>query len=329
MPGSRPTTPPGPRSAVAGPLLGLTAATLWGSQFPVAKSLFRAIDPYTLTAVRYAAASLIFVALLVVREGRASVRFDGLLRRSWALGSIGLIGAVLLVYVGLEHATAQGASLVVALQPLLTAVVVRVRGGIPIPRITAGAIAVALVGVALVISRGDPSFLVDGSLGWGLLLVLVGQVGWIIYTIESASFADWSPLRFTTLTVLPGTLTLVLLAALAAVVGLAHPTAHALASSPWLLAFTIVGPAAVAVLAWNEGRARIGAQNIALFQNAVPITTFAIETARGYRPHVVELVGACLTIGALVVNNLAQRGAAGPGPVLDEGGVAVDAASLR
>jgi drug/metabolite transporter (DMT)-like permease len=63
----------------------------------------------------------------------------------------------------------------------------------------------------------------------------------------------------------------------------------------------------ISILAWNQGRALLGAQNVALFQNLVPVTTFTIEIVQGYRPRPVELVGAALTIGALVANNVAQR----------------------
>jgi drug/metabolite transporter (DMT)-like permease len=64
----------------------------------------------------------------------------------------------------------------------------------------------------------------------------------------------------------------------------------------------------VAVFTWNAAIGLIGPQNAALFGNLTPITTFAIETVRGYRPGVVELAGACLTLGALVANNLLSRG---------------------
>ena len=63
----------------------------------------------------------------------------------------------------------------------------------------------------------------------------------------------------------------------------------------------------VAVLTWNAAIASIGPQNAVLFSNLIPVTTFAIEIVRGYRPNAVELVGAALTIGALVANNLLAR----------------------
>ena len=44
-----------------------------------------------------------------------------------------------------------------------------------------------------------------------------------------------------------------------------------------------------------------------LFGNLIPVTTFAIEIARGYRPSGVELFGVGLTLGALVASNLLAR----------------------
>jgi hypothetical protein len=44
-----------------------------------------------------------------------------------------------------------------------------------------------------------------------------------------------------------------------------------------------------------------------LFMNLVPVTTFAIEIARGYRPVGAELAGAGLTVAALVAANLLGR----------------------
>ncbi len=66
--------------------------------------------------------------------------------------------------------------------------------------------------------------------------------------------------------------------------------------------------AVVAVLAWNEGVRRLGAPNGSLFINLVPVVTFAIAIAQGYRPGTAELAGAGITVAALVGANLAGRG---------------------
>ena len=67
----------------------------------------------------------------------------------------------------------------------------------------------------------------------------------------------------------------------------------------------------IAVFAWNEGVRRIGPANAALFLNLVPVIAFAIAIAiQGYDPNAFELLGALITIGALVYANLAGRGQA-------------------
>ncbi len=73
------------------------------------------------------------------------------------------------------------------------------------------------------------------------------------------------------------------------------------------LAYVVILGAVVAVLAWTTGVQRLGAANAALFMNLVPVTTFAVQIARGYRPEPVELVGAAITIAALIAANLAAR----------------------
>jgi drug/metabolite transporter (DMT)-like permease len=279
--------------------MGLVAAVLWGSQYPIAKSAYGSIDPFTLTAVRYAIASVGFGLILATLEGTGALRYEGRFRRLALLGSVGLIGGVLGPFVGLAYTTTQSAALVGALQPLMAAVVIARRSGRPTDRRTGITIAVALIGVALVITKGHPAAIVDGEIGWGVVLVALGQLGWIAYTIGGAAFGDWSTIRFTALSIAPGTLAVFACLALATLAGWATPSATTLGGEGWTLAYLAIGPGIGAVLLWNLGRARIGPGAIAVFQNAVPVTAFAIVIGQGYRPNAAEIAGATLTIGAL------------------------------
>jgi drug/metabolite transporter (DMT)-like permease len=73
------------------------------------------------------------------------------------------------------------------------------------------------------------------------------------------------------------------------------------------IAYLAIPGAFLAVLFWNAAIGMIGAQNAVLFGNLIPITTFAIEIGRGYRPGAVEIAGAALTITAVIANNLLTR----------------------
>jgi drug/metabolite transporter (DMT)-like permease len=78
------------------------------------------------------------------------------------------------------------------------------------------------------------------------------------------------------------------------------------AVTPEILYLAIPG-AVVAVVGWNAAVGRIGAQNVALIGNLIPVVTFAIEIVRGYRPGALELAGAALTLTALAANNVLVR----------------------
>jgi drug/metabolite transporter (DMT)-like permease len=183
-----------------GALLASFTGTVWGGQFVIGKSALARVDSFWLTTVRYAAAAVILLALLAVFEGRRALRVRGRMLALTGLGTLGFAGFNLLAYTGLEHARPQSASLIVALSPLLTALVLWVRDRIRPSRTTFGALAVALLGVALVISRGHPTTLWTGSLGWGDVLVLGGVLSFVVYTIGAGRHRDLSPLRYTALT---------------------------------------------------------------------------------------------------------------------------------
>ncbi len=85
------------------------------------------------------------------------------------------------------------------------------------------------------------------------------------------------------------------------------PSGHALWSATPQIAYLALPGAFLAVLTWNGAIKLLGPQNAVLFGNLIPVTTFAIEIVRGYRPGAVELGGAALTIAALVANNLLAR----------------------
>ena len=282
----------------------LTAALAWGVMFPIAASAITRVDPFTLTAVRYGVAALIFLVLLKAIEGNLSA--VGRHRELFVLGSLGFAGFNLLTYVGLEHTHPQNAALIVALQPLITAIGLWLTTRQVPTRHTFAAMAVALLGVFLVITKGHPSTIAHGDGALGELLVLIGCACWIVYTLGARRFADYSPLRYTAISATYGTLTIFAVTAIVALTGgLRFDAGGALW---WQTLYIILIGAVVAVLAWNEGVRRIGPANGALFLNLVPIISFAIAiTIQGYDPNGWELAGAALTIGALVYANLRGR----------------------
>jgi drug/metabolite transporter (DMT)-like permease len=298
----------GGRATAFGVIFATTTAVTWGGQFVVGKSALGSVSAFPLTTIRYAGAAGLWLVVLAAVEGRRALRLDGRGPRLFWLGALGFAGFNLFAYTGLAHARPQSASLIVALSPLLTALVLWRRTGKRPANATLGFLAVALAGVALVISGGHPTTIVSGSIGWGDGLVLAGVFSFVLYGLGAAQFPDFSPLRYTTLTAALGWVVIAAATAVALGAGLVSmPSGSELVSVTPEIAYLAIPGAFVAVLTWNAAIGLIGPQNAVLFGNLIPVTTFAIEIVRGYRPDGVELAGAGITIAALVANNLVSR----------------------
>jgi drug/metabolite transporter (DMT)-like permease len=292
----------------------LLAVVLWGVMFSVIGDAVHFVDPFNLTAIRYALATLLLVAILAWREGRGGLRFGGRTAEVAVLGSVGFAGFNLFSSVGLTYTQPQRAALMVALTPLLTVLVRWARDGVRPQPVTLALVAVALGGVALVITRGRFDTLAGANAGD--LLMLAAVAGWSIYTHGAGRFGAWSPLRFTALTALTGTVAIVVLTVVADAIGWQHlPSPAATRAAGADLAYVVLAGTVVAAVAWNTAVRRLGAANAALFMNLVPVTAFGVAMLRGYRPGLAELAGALITIVALVTANLYARGALTRRPV--------------
>jgi len=287
------------------PVYPLIAVVSWGAMFPIAAEALPHVDPFNITAIRYLAASAIFLILLAAVEGRRALSLDGQGIRLFALGSLGFAGFNLLAYVALLWSPPQDVAVIVPTMPLVAALVRWARYGERPTRIMLTASVAALAGTALVVTKGDFTTL---SGGLGSLLTLVAVACWVTYTMDASLFPQMSPLRYTTLTAALGTITIVAATVVADATGLqVLPSPAEVAAVWWEIAFLVTFGAVIAVLAWNVGARRMGAHNTALFIVLVPVVAFAIRIAGGYEPVRAELVGAALVIGALVYANLAGR----------------------
>lgn len=306
-PASQPDRPLNPQFA-RGIALALAAVVLWGAQFPVAKSALGVMDPWHVNAIRYALPAAFLLAWLGLSEGPAALRFYGKLPAAIVIGLVGMFGSPTLVYLGLTYTRPEHAAVIVALQPSMTALADwTVRGRRP-GGFTIAAIAVAFAGVVAVVTKGRLALDVSGREPTGDLLVLAGAACWVVYTMATEHFRGWSALRFTVLTMVPGAVAIVALAALLAAAGqVTTPTWAEAASVGWELAYLALGGVLVAMICWNAGNQRIGALNAMLLLNLIPVVTFAIRFLQGHRFEPVELLGAAVVVAALMANNLYLR----------------------
>ena len=276
--------------------------------FPIAKRSLAMIDAFSLGTLRYVLGLAIFSALLWAIEGRQAFRYGTRLWPAIGFGVVGITGFNTLVWYGLNFTRPEHAGILMALQTPLIALSLWVLRGQRPAAFTLGCVAVAIGGVILVVTKGDPARAFEGGSLLGDVLVLLGAVCWVAYSMAGGRFTGWSSLRMTTLTCIPGGIGLLLANATAVATGFVPmPSLEAIGQVWWQVTYFALGSVVLGVLGFNAGVKHLGALNAMLMVNLVPVGVFAIEAALGRRYETVELAGAAVVIGALVANNLYLR----------------------
>ncbi len=285
----------------------LFAAAAWGTSMAPTKAALAAIDSLHLTSLRFGLAAVVYTLLLGRVEGAGALRAAGRSKHVLLMGIVGVVGGVLLMVVGLDRTRAEHAAVIVGAQPLIMTILVWLLHGQRPARHSVMAMVLALIGVFLVVTRGDPRSVGTDPFVVGDLLVLGATLCWVTYTLGARAFPLWSPLRYTTLTMGMGAGSVLAINALAAATGVVPvPSAARFASVGWELFYITAVSSLLGTLSWNSGIRRVGSDGF-LFINFVPVSAFAVGIAQGYRFNWAEIVGAGLVMGALVSNHLASR----------------------
>ena len=292
--------------------IGLGFAILfWGTQLPIAHQILQEIDQYYFALIRYGLGIWLFIITLYWREGRAGFALEG---KGPALVCYGLSGFTafgLLVFWGLHFTTPAHVSIILASQPLLTALWMWLVQRRRPPPATLACITVAFCGLLLIITRGDLQGALKGGSLIGDALALAGAVCWVIYTLGQSRFPAWSSFRYATLANIAGTLGILIVVVPLTYAGVARvPSWEALTTQAPALVYVAIFPLYVSIMLFGIAVARLGALNTLLAGNGTPLVVFAIEAARGRLPTAIEWTGAALVIGALALNNLLARRAA-------------------
>jgi drug/metabolite transporter (DMT)-like permease len=265
------------------------------------------LDPFVLGSIRYSFGVLAFIAILWLTEGRQALRYNGRFLPAAVAGLFGFCCFNVFVWLGLVYTRPEHASLIMVLQtPIIALWVWLMRGVRPAP-FTVACIAFVVAGVLLVVTKGDLSSVVGGSLV-GDCIVFAGAVSWVIYTLTSTRFAGWSPLRMTVLTCIPGTVALLAVNVFTIAMGYSGiPTLEAVLSVKWQIAYFVVFTVVLGVLGFNNGVKLLGPLNAMLTLNLIPIVVFGIEIWLGRSFSAIEIGGAALVVCALSANNLYLR----------------------
>lgn len=175
--------------ALRGGLLALLAATLFGVSTPLVQKLGQGLGPFETAALLYAGAGLIGALLRQRVEKEARVLRSDLPRLLLVALFGAVIGPVALAW-GLQRTSGTGASLMLTLEALFTAVLAwRLYGETMDRRVWAAMGLLLAGGVLLILDQG----LASGGQWLGLLAVLAATAAWGMDNTLSRAVAERDP----------------------------------------------------------------------------------------------------------------------------------------
>ena len=278
----------------------LVLATLfWAGNYLVGEQVVAAVDPLSLTWWRWALAAvpLVVVAQVLERpDWRAVARHWRPLLLS---GVIGVAGYPLLLYAALQHTSAASASIINAANPALIVVAAVLLGQAAAGWRTWTGLGLGLVGVLLVLTRGDVDRLLALTFNLGDLLMLVAVVAWTAYTLLGRRLG----VPALTSTAVQVVLTTLALTPVALVSGLTVPPD---AGSWWSVLYIALGPSIGSYVCWNLAVTRVSPTVAGVSMNLVTVFTLAIAALLGRPPTLVQLVGGALVVGGVLLTSGAR-----------------------
>jgi drug/metabolite transporter (DMT)-like permease len=291
-------------------LAQLAVVMFWASTFVVAKAAFAEVSPLAFLFARFVImVALAFGVLLVLQRGTG--RWVD--RSDWGLFILaGLTGYTLyqLAFIlGLSRTSPFSSSLLIAMVPLFTVLILAVMGE-PTPLQGWVGLSVALVGVALFLldKRGASA----GTL-LGDVLSIGAAVSFAIYGIITRPLVRKYPAEtYTAWSVLAGTVPLLVVSLPDAV----RQDWQTVSRSGWLsIVYLAIFPVYIAYILWNFAIARRGVAKATTFSLLVPIVAgllSAVFMGEPFGP--LKLLGAGLVLaGLVIVRTRVSRRPAAPG----------------
>ncbi|MBA1272211.1 DMT family transporter [Stutzerimonas azotifigens] len=288
----------------------LTAvALLWGGTFIAGRLLAESLAPSVAATGRFAVAVLLLLVLTWRVEGGLPRLTLGQTLTTFALGATGVFLYNISFFAALSQMPAGRTALFVALNPIVTALLLAALFREPLGLRKWTGILIAFCGAAVVISRGDLLGAVrdiGSAVGKGELFMLCAVTSWAAYTlIGRYALRGLSPLVTTTYATLWGLLLL-------GIGAIFDPAPLQLGSLNWqqLVAILYLGAGGTVIgFVWYyQGVQAIGPARTAVFNNLVPVFGVLLATLLLDEPLTLAmLVGGALTIGGVMLTNRSAR----------------------
>jgi drug/metabolite transporter (DMT)-like permease len=284
----------------------ITATALWAGNAIAGRVLVGSISPITLSAVRWGLAALLLLPLgwRVFMPGSALWQNK---KRFLLLGLFGVGSYNVLLYLALQTSTAINVTLIGASMPIwmlfIGAVFYQVKPSI-LQMI--GAI-VSLLGVGIVLTRGDLAALLSMQMVVGDLLIMLATILWAFYSwmlsrpgVSTERQWPWAEFLMAQVTV--GLLWTGFFD------GFEIAAGHAFIELNWwtasLIIFVAIGPSLIAYRCWGLGVNGAGPTVAAFFANFIPLFTALLSAAMlGEPPQLFHGVAFALIVAGIAISS--------------------------
>lgn len=278
----------------------------WAGAFIAGRYTVGEVPPFTVAFFRFVAASLVLMPLVWLVEGSRTRITRQDLPRLLLLGLTGIFIYNSLFFTGLKHTTAANAAIIVAINPVVTAIISALFLKEVITRRQLAGILLSFTGVAVVVTRGSWAVVQGLEFNFGDMVLVGAPVAWALYSVlGKGAMKKFSPLAATAYACLFGTLMLLPLA-----LWEGHPWPQISLPAWGAFAYMGVFTTSIAFIWWYRGIAMIGASRSAIFINLVPLWTMLLAfLILGEQVTSLQLLGAALIISGVYLSTYGTAGA--------------------
>lgn len=226
------------------------------------------VPPVGLSFWRWFTAAVILLPLVFPRLRASRDAYRGGIGELLMLGAL-IVGSTTVILIALNLTTAINVSLINATQPTITVLFSWLFFGHRLTVRQVGGIAIAFLGVAVMLTRGSTKVLLALEFNFGDVIALLAMAGFSGYAVNVRRLpAALSPVEALFGVIVAGTFLLLPFYVLESVIYRPMPLTLEAAAAVLALALLV---SCLAMLLWNLGNQAIGPNRASIFMNLIPV----------------------------------------------------------
>ena len=284
----------------------LIATSLWAGNAIAGRLLVGSISPITLSTVRWGLAALLLLPMgwRVFKPGSALWQNK---KRFILLGLFGVGSYNVLLYLALQTSTAINVTLIGASMPIWMLIIGAGFYQVKPKLLQLVGAAISIVGVGVVLTRGDLTSLLSLQVVIGDLLIMLATILWAVYSWMisrpgTSTERQWPWADFLMAQVLIGLLWTSFFDGFEIASGHAFLDLNVWTAS--LILFVAIGPSLIAYRCWGLGVSKAGPTVAAFFANFIPLFTALFSAAMlGEPPELFHGLAFGLIVAGIIISS--------------------------